>query len=71
MEDLINEMDSLFKQVVKYYPLNDEQATRLQWNTLVQQVKNCNTPEDCDHDYIQIQAAVTYLECRKCGNKLI
>ena len=51
MEDLIKEMDSLFKQVVKYYPMSDLKETKMQWNGLVSAVEkqfkqqsNCNLP---------------------------
>jgi len=39
VEDLINEMDGLFKQVVKYYPMPDEKNTRLGWNNLREELK--------------------------------
>jgi len=42
MEKLIDEMDGLFKQVVKYYPMKDLAETKRQWNSLVSEFKNCN-----------------------------
>ena len=51
MDELIQEMDSLFKQVVKYYPMNDIKETKKQWNNLVEalvklskQENSCNKP---------------------------
>lgn len=44
MKKLIDEMDCLFKQVAKYYPIKDEKNVRLEWNDLVREVKNCIKP---------------------------
>ena len=44
MEEIINEMDGLFKQVIKYYPMKDLAETKRQWNSLVKEFKNCNLP---------------------------
>jgi hypothetical protein len=60
-QEIINEMDGLFKQVVKYYPMKDLAETKKQWNGLVTELKNCNL-----HIVSNNEVAV----CRHCGNKL-
>jgi hypothetical protein len=66
MDELIQEMDSLFKQVVKYYPMNDIKETKKQWNDLVEAVAkqskqqgNCNLPHVINSDQLHI--------CKYCG----
>jgi hypothetical protein len=39
MEDIINNMNALFQQVIKYYPMKDLQNTRLEWNALLNEAK--------------------------------
>ena len=42
MKDTINEMDMLFKHVVKYYDMRDKKEVKREWNSLVYEVKKLN-----------------------------
>lgn len=38
-QDLINEIDGLFKSVFKYYQLNDKDAVKVQWNSIIKELE--------------------------------
>lgn len=39
VNEIINEMDLLFNQIVKYYDMNDKKQVKVQWNELVELIK--------------------------------
>jgi hypothetical protein len=63
MEEIINEMDGLFKQVIKYYPMKDLAETKRQWNSLVSEFKKCNLQNVSNNE------AKCTRDFSKCGHK--
>jgi len=68
MEEIINEMDLLFKHVVKYYNMRDKKEVKKEWNSLVTEFEKCNKHivigSFCAHEFLPIDSEA--FKCRKC-----